>query len=88
MSKRKIRKSEKWNKGRKFSKLRDYKFENEKDESRLDKYSYEKYQRNEKKNFDNVGYKHLEEVFTNEISSAISNSFSITAIFKLYLDNS
>ena len=28
------------------------------------------------------------EVLTNEISSAISNSFSITAIFKLYLDNS
>lgn len=67
MMKRKIRKNEKWNKGRRFSKLRDYKFENEQDESRLDKYSYEKYQRNEKKNFENVGYKHLEEVFTNEI---------------------
>ena len=67
MKKRKIRKSEKWNKGRKFSKLREYKFENEQDESRLDKYSYEKYQINEKKNFKNVGYKHLEEVLTNEI---------------------
>ena len=48
MKKKKIRKSEKWNKGRSFSKLRDYKFENEKDESRLDKYSYEKYQRKSK----------------------------------------
>ena len=67
MSKRKIRKSERWNKGRKFSKLRDYKFENEQDESRLDKYSYEKYQRNENKRIENVSYNHLEEVFTNEI---------------------
>ena len=33
MSKRKMRKSEKWNKGRKFSKLRDYKFENEKEKN-------------------------------------------------------
>ena len=67
MSKRKIRKSERWNKGRKFSKLRDYKFENEQDESKLDKYSYEVYQRNENKRIENVGYKHLEDVFTNEI---------------------
>ena len=67
MCKRKIRKSERWNKGRKFSKLRDYKFENEQDELRLDKYSYEVYQRNENKRMENVSYKHLEEVFTNEI---------------------
>ena len=67
MCKRKIRKSERWNKGRKFSKLRDYKFENEQDELRLDKYSYEVYQRNENKRIENVSYKHLEEVFTNEI---------------------
>lgn len=66
MKKKKIRKSEKWNKGRSFSKLRDYKFENKQDTSKIDKFSYQNYERN-KTGIENVSYKHLEEVFTNEI---------------------
>ena len=64
--KRKIRKNEKWNKGRRFSKLRDYKFENKRDTSKIDKFAYQNYERN-KTVIENVSYKHLEEVFTNEI---------------------
>lgn len=66
MKKKRIRKSEKWNKGRKFSKLRDYKFENKQDTSKIDKFAYQNYERN-KIGIENVSYKHLEEVFTNEI---------------------
>lgn len=71
MKKRKIRKSEKWNKGRMFSKLRDYSFENPNDEEiiqkELGKKEYQNYLRNENKGIENVGYRHLEDVFTNEI---------------------
>lgn len=66
MKKKKIRKSEKWNKGRSFSKLRDYKFENKQDTSKIDKFSYQNYERN-KTGIKDVSYKYLEEVFTNEI---------------------
>lgn len=66
MKKKKIRKNEKWNKGRRFSKLRDYKFENKRDTSKIDKFAYQNYERNET-GIENVSYKHLEEVFTNEI---------------------
>ena len=45
MKKKRIRKSEKWNKGRKFSKLRDYKFENKQDTSKIDKFAYQNYER-------------------------------------------
>ena len=71
MMKRKIRKNEKWNKGRRFSKLRDYKFENPNDarkiQKKLEKEEYQNFLRNKNKGIENVSYKHLEEVFTNEI---------------------
>ena len=66
MKKKRIRKSEKWNKGRKFSKLRDYKFENKQDTSKIDKFAYQNYERN-KTGIENVSYKLLDDVFTNEI---------------------
>ncbi|MBQ7410032.1 MAG: hypothetical protein IJW20_01455 [Clostridia bacterium] len=71
MKKKKIRKSEKWNKGRMFSKLRDYHFENPNDTKRiqrkLEKEEYQNFLRNKNKGIENVSYKHLEDVFTNEI---------------------
>ena len=50
MKKKRIRKSEKWNKGRKFSKLRDYKFENKQDTAKIDKFAYQNYERNKTDN--------------------------------------
>ena len=71
MKKKKIRKSEKWNKGRMFSKLRDYHFENPNDTKRiqrkLEKEEYQNFLRNKNKRIESVSYKHLEDVFTNEI---------------------
>ena len=71
MKKKNIRKSDKWNKGRRFSKLRDYSFENpndvEKIQKKFDKEEYQKYLRNENKRIEDVSYKHLEDIFTNEI---------------------
>ena len=71
MKKKNIRKSNKWNKGRRFSKLRDYSFENPKDaekiQKKLEKEEYQNYLRNENKRIEDVNYKHLEEIFKNEI---------------------
>lgn len=71
MSKKKICKSKKWNKGREFSKLRDYSFDNPNDarkiQMKLEKEEYQNFLRNKNKGIESVGYKHLEEVFTNEI---------------------
>lgn len=71
MSKKKIRKSKKWNKGRAFSKLRDYSFDSPNDarkiQRKLEKEEYQNYLRNKNKGIKSVSYKHLEDVFTNEI---------------------
>lgn len=67
MKKKNIRKNEKWNKGRKFIKPRNYSFDNPRDEKKIEKNTYQNYLRNKNKRIENVGYKHLEEIFTNEI---------------------
>lgn len=67
MKKKKFRKTEKWNKGKRFSKLRNYSFDNPRDEKKIEKEIYQNYLRNENKGIENVSYKHLEEIFTNEI---------------------
>ena len=65
MSKKEFLKNKKWH-GRK-NKIRNYSFDNPRDKKRIDKEIYKDYLRNENKGVENVSYKHLEEVFTNEI---------------------
>ena len=65
MKKKEFLKNKKWH-GRK-NKIRNYSFDNPRDKKRIDKEIYKDYLRNENKGVENVGYKHLEEVFTNEI---------------------
>lgn len=65
MNKKKMFKNKKWY-GRR-NKIRNYSFDNPRDKKRIDKEIYKDYLRNENKGIENVGYKHLEEVFTNEI---------------------
>ena len=65
MKKKEFFKNKKWY-GRK-NKIRNYSFDNPRDKKRIDKEIYQDYLRKENKGIENVGYKHLEEVFTNEI---------------------
>ena len=65
MKKKDFLKNKKWY-GRK-NKIRNYSFDNPRDKKRIDKEIYQDYLRKENKGIENVGYKHLEEVFTNEI---------------------
>ena len=65
MKKKEFLKNKKWH-GRK-NKIRNYSFDNPRDKKRIDKEIYKDYLRNENKGVENVSYKHLEEVFTNEI---------------------
>ena len=65
MKKKEFLKNKKWH-GRK-NKIRNYSFDNPRDKKRIDKEIYQDYLRKENKGIENVGYKHLEEVFTNEI---------------------
>lgn len=65
MKKKEFFKNKRWH-GRK-NKIRNYSFDNPRDKKRIDKEIYNDYLRNENKGIENVGYKHLEEVFTNEI---------------------
>ena len=65
MNKKDFFKNKKWY-GRK-NKIRNYSFDNPRDKKRIDKEIYQDYLRKENKGIENVGYKHLEEVFTNEI---------------------
>ena len=65
MKKKEFLKNKKWH-GRK-NKIRNYSFDNPRDKKRINKEIYKDYLRNENKGVENVSYKHLEEVFTNEI---------------------
>ena len=65
MKKKEFLKNKKWH-GRK-NKIRNYSFDNPRDKKRIDKEIYKDYLRNENKGVESVSYKHLEEVFTNEI---------------------
>ena len=65
MNKKKMFKNKRWY-GRK-NKIKNYSLDNPRDKKRIDKEIYQDYLRKENKGIKNVGYKHLEEVFTNEI---------------------
>ena len=65
MKKKEFLRNKKWY-GRK-NKIRNYSYDNPRDKKRIDKEIYKDYLRNENKGVENVSYKHLEEVFTNEI---------------------
>ena len=65
MKKKEFLRNKKWY-GRK-NKIRNYSYDNPRDKKRVDKEIYKDYLRNENKGVENVSYKHLEEVFTNEI---------------------
>ena len=67
MNKKYIRKNKRMNKGRKFTKARNYSFDNPRDQKKIEKKTYQEYLRNKQKNIENVDYKHLENVFTNEV---------------------
>lgn len=67
MKNKNVFKSRKWNKGKRYSKNKNYSFDNPRDKKEIDKFAYQEYLRNQNVNIENVDYKHLEDVFTNEI---------------------
>ena len=54
-------------KKRKFTKAKMYSFDNLRDKRKIDKEIYQRYLKGEKKGIENVDYRYLENVFTNEI---------------------
>lgn len=51
----------------KYLKLKNYSFDNPRDRRKIDKEIYQRYLKGEKKGIENIDYRYLENVFTNEI---------------------
>lgn len=61
------RKNKRNYKGNKYLKLKNYSFDNPRDRRKIDKEIYQRYLKCEKKGIENIDYRYLENVFTNEI---------------------
>ena len=72
-------------KKRKFAKVKKYSFDNPRDQTKIEKNTYQEYLRNNQKDIENVDYKRLEEIFTNDIYYKAMKEIPLKEKYAIYL---